>query len=340
MQSDLYPGFDVIEPMKIGKPKSDADLQRAMTNGQYFGQIKKDGAFYQIVKNDNGDVGIFGRGISKTTGFFTEKSANVPHIVEWAKECIPNNSNLMTEIYYPGKTSKDTMKVMGCLSDKAITRQQKTGDIHCFVQDCVKWGGQSLIDVAAIERVEYLNTIRGDIDWLEIADVYTRNLPDVLEKAFALGEEGMVFKQKDAFYYPGKRPVGKTIKAKTEDTLDCVITGVVEPLKEYTGKDVNSWSYWEEGVPVTKGYAKNWIAGFSLGAFTDKGDLETFGTVTSGMTDFLRADGRINPQKYLGQTVEIQCMSIDKQERTLRHARLIKFRDDKPAQDCLVKDIF
>lgn len=340
MQSELYPGFDVVEPMKIGKPKNEADLQRAMINGQYFGQLKKDGAFYQVVKNNNGEVGVFGRGISKKTGFFTEKSENVPHIVEWAKEYVPNGSNLMTEIYYPGETSKDAMKVMGCLPDKAIVRQKKKGEIHCFIQDCVRWGNNSLIDTTAIKRVEYLEQLRNNIEWLEIADVYTRDLSNILEKAFESGEEGMVFKHKNSIYYPGKRPVGKTLKAKTEDSLDCVITGVVEPLREYTGKDVDTWTYWESGEPVTKGYAKNWIAGFSIGAFTLDGQLETFGTVTSGMTDFLRADGRVNLQKYLGRTIEIQCMSVDKDEHTLRHARLVRFRDDKPAQDCLIQDIF
>ena len=333
--------FNVIEPMKIGKPKNDADLRRAMENGSYFGQLKKDGAFYQIVKNDVGEVGVFSRTVSKKTGTFVEKSENVPHITDWAKEILPPNTNIMTEIYYPGKTSKDAITIMGCLPDKAVKRQeQEYGFIHCFIQDCVKWEGKELLDMPAIERVGYLERLRDNLSWLEVADIYEENLPALLSEAFASGEEGMVFKKKNAGYFPGKRPVGITMKAKTEDTIDCVITGFTEPQKVYTGKNLGSWNLWEGDVPITKGYAQGWIGGYKLGAYDEYGNVETFGTVVSGLTDSLLEDGAKHPEKYLGSVVEIQCMSVDKNEHTLRHARLKQFRPDKPASDCRTSEIF
>jgi hypothetical protein len=82
MKHPDFPGFDIVEPMKIHAPKSEQDLMEKINSGAYIGSIKKDGALYQIQKNAEGNIGIFSRTISKKNGFFVEKSANVPHIVE------------------------------------------------------------------------------------------------------------------------------------------------------------------------------------------------------------------------------------------------------------------
>ena len=47
-----------------------------------------------------------------------------------------------------------------------------------------------------------------------------------------------------------------------------------------------------------------------------------------------------NPNKYIGKVVALDCMSIDKKERTLRHPVFKEFREDKPAKDCLISEIF
>lgn len=329
-------------PQLINKPKSEADLHQRLVSGDYFGEIKKDGALYQIVKDVKGEVFLFSRTISKRTGFYVNKIDNVPHIKEWAIDCLPNDSILLGEIYYPGLTSKDVTKVMGALPDKAIARQNNN-PIHYYVHDILRWQGISFLSKSNIERYEILLDVPiypyEELPWLEMTEAYTDNLPAILESVFAAGEEGMVFKKKDGLYLPGKRPT-YNVKAKTEDTVDAIITGFVAPERVYTGKELDSWGYWEGDIPVTKAYANGWIAGIEIGAWDNNGHIIPFASVTSGMTDFLRNDMAVNSTKYLGKVVEVQCMSKDKDAMSLRHPRLVRIRDDKKGTDCRLTDIF
>ena len=329
-------------PQLINKPKSEADLQQRLVSGDYFGEIKKDGALYQIVKDVKGEVFLFSRTISKKTGFYVNKIDNVPHIKEWAIDCLPNDSILLGEIYYPGLTSKDVTKVMGALPDKAISRQNNN-PIHYYVHDILRWQGVRFLSKSNIERYEILLDVPiypyEELPWLEMTEAYTDNLPAILESVFAAGEEGMVFKKKDGLYLPGKRPT-YNVKAKTEDTVDAIITGFVAPERVYTGKELDSWGYWEGDIPVTKAYANGWIAGIEIGAWDNNGHVIPFASVTSGMTDFLRDDMAVNPTKYLGKVVEVQCMSKDKNAMSLRHPRLVQIREDKEGTDCKLTDIF
>ena len=326
-------------PQLINKPKSEADLYERITSGDYFGEVKKDGALYQIVKDINGEVFLFSRTVSKKTGFYVNKIDNVPHIKEWAEYTLPNDSILLGEIYYPGLTSKDVTKVMGALPAKAIDRQ-KNNPIHYYVHDILRYNGVSFLSKSNLERYNILvdTSLSGD-SWLELAGIYTENLPAVLDSVFAAGEEGMVFKKKDGLYLPGKRPT-YNVKAKTEDTVDAIITGFVAPEHVYTGKELDSWGYWEGDTPVTKAYANGWVAGIEIGAWDSNGRIIPFASVTSGMTDFLRNDMAINSTKYLGKVVEVQCMSKDKDAMSLRHPRLVQIRDDKEGPDCRLTDLF
>lgn len=338
MISSLYPDFDIIEPMKINKFKDELDFQQTVESGEYLASEKKDGAFYQVMKNAKGEVAVFSRTVSKKTGFFVEKGDNVPHIVEWAKTYLPNDTTLVTEIYYPGKTSKDVTRVMGCLADKAIERQEGN-PIHVYVHDVLRWAGIDLVNKPTIERVSWLEYIPDVEDYVDVAKYYTENQVAELNAIWADGGEGMVFKKASAVYSPGKRPRGYK-KAKTEDELDAVIMGFVEPERTYTGKELDSWLYWENDTPVTKAYHNGWKAGIEVGLYLSDGQLVSIGTVTSGMTDFLRQDMAANPVDYLGKVASLQCMSIDSEEHTMRHSRLLEIRGDKPASDCVWESVF
>ena len=61
---------------------------------------------------------------------------------------------------------------------------------------------------------------------------------------------------------------------------------------------------------------------------------------SSGLTDTDREKMSTNPEEYIGHVFEFSCMSIDKKERTLRHPRLVRKREDKNAKDCILEEIF
>lgn len=361
----LYPGAGglMLEPQLIHKG-TDSQLKNC-EDGTWFAQLKKDGALYMYVKGFGGENYLFGRTVSKKTGLLTEKSANVPHIIE-AFHDIPNGTIILGEIYYPGKTSKDVTSIMGCLPAKAIERQNKDyGPIHYYIYDCLGYNGTSLLKYDNWTRYQVLQAIwKHDIvegsviPWtLELAAAVDENIYASIGKALAAGEEGMVVKKKTALYKPGKRPQ-TMLKAKQVDHIDAVIIGFKDPVAEYTGKEIESWQYWvgvddhEErlpigyhygnpaAIPVTKHYYYNWKNAIEIGAYDNEGNIHSIGTIASGLTDYIREDMSLHPEEYLGKVVEIQCMMKDNKEKTLRHGFFLQIRYDKPAKECLLEDIF
>ena len=292
----LYPGAGelMIEPQLIHKG-TDAQL-KACDDGTWFAQLKKDGALYMFVKGANGENYLFGRTKSKVTGLLTEKSANIPHIVEVFHD-LPYSTVLLGEIYYPGKTSKNVTSIMGCLPQKAYDRQFKEGygPIHYYVYDCLEYNGVSLLPYDNWSRYEITKAIfkkhiipNSVIPFtVELAEAVEEEIYSAIGQALSNGEEGMVVKKKTGFYEPGKRP-STMLKAKQVDFIDVVITGFKDPVIEYTGKEIENWQFWVNGydgshfpiglhygediaVPVTKHHYFGWKNAIEIGAYDEKG---------------------------------------------------------------------
>ena len=377
--SQLYPGAEnlMIQPMLIHKG-SDSQLKTADQSGEYFAQIKKDGSLYMFVKGINGENYLFGRTVSKKTGLLTEKSANIPHIIS-ILDRVPNGTILLGEVYYPGKTSKDVTSIMGCLPKKAVDRQQgQYGLIHYYIYDCLSFNGISLLKydnwtrylvtqkifekyslqkaytITKYDKEGNLLSQENEFSTIELAPIITEDLYPAIGKALAAGEEGLVFKKKTGLYEPGKRPT-TMLKAKQVDYIDAVIIGFKDPTKEYYGKEIENWEYWVDendarlpiglhygtaAIPVTKHYYYDWKNAIEIGAYDEKGNIHSIGTIASGLTDSIRQGMAEHPEKYLHKVVEIQCMMKDNKEKTLRHGFFLQIRDDKNETECKISDIF
>lgn len=353
----MYPEAKMIPAMKIWKLPDSKEhmLSELCTNGDYFAQEKVDGYFYELEKTENHTY-LFSRNVSKTTGCLSEKSENVPHIIA-ALKCLPANTIIIGEIYYPGKTSKNVTTVMGCLPKEAQLRQ-KNNPIHFYLHDIIEYDGVDLINTPAIDRYKILRAVwnrynLSSFDFLRLAEIYEENIEEKLAEILASGGEGIVLKKKCLPYYPDLRPAWSTIKVKQMDTVDLVCIGFCDATKEYTGKELNNWPYWEtaEGNlifgehsenchPVTKPYYFGWKTAMRIGAFDGLGKLIEIGTVSSGLTDEDREKMATHPEEYLNKVFEFSCMSLDKKEHTLRHPRIVKRRDDKSAKDCKISEIF
>lgn len=66
----LYPGAKIYGAMKFWSlPKNKIHMIEEMCgNGDYFGQTKKDGNWYEFSKAEDGTPYLFSRGISVKTG--------------------------------------------------------------------------------------------------------------------------------------------------------------------------------------------------------------------------------------------------------------------------------
>lgn len=370
--SEFFPGAEdlMIQPMLIWTlPSNKKDkLSEICASGEYFAEEKLDGALYQFCRTDKGNY-LFGRTVSVKNGLLTNKIDNVPHI-DSALSCLPCGTVIVGEIYVPGGTSKNVTSIMGCLPAEAIKRQDKQGKIKYYLHDMIFYNGEDMQSWGAEARYQKLVEVWNkfhleQFDFLRLAESFDTGIEERLSQILAAGGEGIVLKKKDAPYSEGKRPAWATIKCKQMDTIDLVCTRAIEATKEYTGKELETWPYWQERSerdqngeytwlssegqyyedylhnphiyrPVTKPYFYGWKTAIGIGAYDNEGNLKEIGTVSSGLTDEMRA--RLDD--YVGQVVSLQCMSIDRKEKTLRHPIVKAWRDDKNAAECKLSEVF
>lgn len=358
---ELYPEAKMYPAMLINKG-TETLLKTACGSGNYFGQLKKDGYWYQFEKHQNSTY-LFSRSASTVTKLQAEKSANVPHIIE-ALGDLPAETILIGEVYYPNGTSKNVTSIMGCLAKKAVERQENEyGFIHYYIHDILMYNGINFIEhkTSNWDRYQILSKIfkLHGLDkyvFMELAEAWEDDLYSRVGDALDSGEEGMVIKAKDGVYEPGKRPAAN-IKAKKVDFADVIICGFEEPTKEYYGKGLESWDYWirtsdemrmqgkfygKDGyTAVTKPYYYKWMnSRIKIGVYDNNSKLINIGTIHSGISDELKADMSAAPDKYLNKVCAIQMMEVDKKEKTIRHGFFKHMRPDKDACTCLVQDVF
>ena len=274
--SELFPGAEalmvpagLIWKLPAGKEHM---MSEVCESGDYFAEEKIDGAFYMFVTGsghgstlDAQQSYLFGRTVSKVTGLMTEKGGNVPHIMN-ALCGLPPQTALIGEIYYPGGTAKNTVTIMGCLPEEAIKRQQAEngpGYIHYYIHDIISYDGVNLMNTGAWDRWRILSAVwtkhhLDSFDFLRLARPVEHNIEDEVSRILASGGEGMVLKKRTAVYVPGKRPAWDSIKFKQMDDTDLVCTRVIPATREYTGKDIETWPYWEVAYPVWHGSWDDW----------------------------------------------------------------------------------
>ena len=297
---------------------------------------------------------------------FVQKQDNVPHITEALIDYFPDETVVLGEVTYwndNSKTSKDVTKIMGSLPKKAIQRQEDSGDfLYFYIFDVLMYDGEDVSGLAYEDRISILekhNEEHLPSQYLPIATFYRPeeyDLEELTVNFLESGSEGVMLMKRDERYHWDKRPAWTSIKIKQEtmETVDVVITGFVSPTKEFRGEHISEHIYWENvktgervegryyGQPgylaVSKAYFYNWNVGFTYGAYYGKTVLE-IGRVVN-ITDALKEDTAVNPEKYLGKVLELRAMSIDQEGRSLRHAVIERIRDDKPATDCKYEDIF
>lgn len=181
----------------------------------------------------------------------------------------------------------------------------------------------------------------------------------------ATGGEGVIIKPIDGQY---KHKRGwEYSKIKKFLTREMIIMGFSEPTKEYQGKAPKDWSYYEDGIPVTKHYYNKQVGNLLLGVIISKKEYETIakdkrGEVKSpsevlgggcgydenyyimqvcecsGFDDATREYFTRNRKKLLGHVVEVKANEIMRDSGRLRHPRYERMRSDKEPLRCIWSD--
>ena len=373
--------FGEMEAMKYYAPPSTWSDEKKRENarmkiysGEWYGAEKKDGYFAKLIKDEDGNIILYSRSRG-VNGKFADKHEWVPHLQPFF-DALPAGTCLLGELYFPSQPgSRNVTTIMGCLVDKAIARQEKGEKLHFYVFDMLAEDNESFMKMAAEERfdrVAGLEYYRGPFEYVSFAHYeHGADLNILLQEILARGDEGVVITKGEGLYEPGKRPSKTTLKIKKElkQTIDCFFTGRGSaPTKEYTGKEIETWTYWENTVngaktnaemykeykngcpiiPVTKGYFNGWYGSLEIGVLrhkvgskckingVDYEDTEVFPIGwLSGLPDEMKAD----PKKYAFKPMEVTAMEYDSINHSLRHGKMVGWRKDLTLADCTYEKI-
>lgn len=370
--------FKEMEVMRYWSPpaswsddKKRENARSKIFSGDFLGAEKRDGYFAKLVKDEDGNIGLYSRS-RNVKGEFPEKHEWVPHLQPFF-DSLPNGTCFLAELYLPSAPgSKNITSLMGCLKEKAIARQKQGEKLHFYIFDVLAWSGKSWLSESAEKRFSFINNYCAAAEYVTCAHyVSGKELWDMLQEILSTDGEGAVITHKDGLYEPGKRPSKTTLKIKKElkHTIDCFFTGAASsPTKEYTGKELETWKYWEslvdgsksegehykeysEGasiIPITKGWFYGWYGSLEIGVFKHKPghackikdqiyqDVEICSLgYLSGLTEEIKAD----PKKYAFKPIEVTAMELDMSSFTLRHGKLVAFRPDLNITECTYEKI-
>ena len=130
------------------------------------------------------------------------------------------------------------------------------------------------------------------------------------ELIVATGGEGLIVKPKNGKYLHKRG--WEYSKIKKFLTREMIVLGFSEPTKEYTGKEVRKWGFWEEVatgrkvmgnfygdkkyMPVTKHYYYNQVGNLLLGVLLTEEEVESI------------------PKNKLGHLYPTDCVNIDRED--------------------------
>ena len=337
-----------------GDPKEEA--KKRIFSEEWLGARKMDGVFAKFIKDEDGNMMLLSRS-RNVNGEFPNKIDHVPHLFDFFNS-LPNGTCLLGEIYFPShEGSNEVTKIMGCITDKAIERQ-KNDPLHYYIFDILAFDNVSFMPFRAEDRFNYINEIKNKYNYknIEFANYYKGlELWNMIQETLASGGEGGVIIHKDSKYQPGKRSTKVSLKIKKElqDTIDCFFTGrISSPARDYTGKDIENWKYWENirtgklinapmfneyykgepYEPVTKSYYMGMAGSLEIGVYQNN-KIKPIGYL-SGLSEEIK----MNYDKYKMRVIEVTAMQLT-DDKMLRHPKFIRFRDDKQPQECLWEQI-
>ncbi len=356
LEAEKYYSF----PAKY-KGDAKAETRHMIMNGEYTGSEKKDGFYCRIIKDEDDNIILQGRK-KGVDGTYANKASYVPQLKCFFKR-LPLGTCLLCEIYLPNERgSRNITKILGCLEEKALQRQEKEENkLHLYVFDVWCYDNKSYLKEKYEKRVQLIKEISESITspYVEYAQFYSGpQLWNFLGEVLANGGEGVVITKNKSIPEPGKRTTRKTLKIKMEieQTIDAFIDGKYKLSdRDYAGKTpLQEYPYWENDrthekvcvnkfkeftsgepwIPIKKQYYLGLASAVSVSVFRDGKPYHI--AWISNLDDTVREDIIRKPDKVINKVVELSAMEIEKKDDTysLRHGKIIRWRNDKDYTEC------
>ena len=368
-----------IEPMKYWAPTSSMSpetkrqhLEQMAANGNYIWSRKYDGNWSRAVITSNRNA-LQTRGISKKTGTYGEIQNKVFFWDNVVNAFQNGDTVILGEVYLPGGIDKDVGAILRCLDPKALARQ-KDQKLEWRIFDVLVLDGVDMMNTPIEERIKYIPKVVSRINSPLVMGInyysMDENFFDDLNTIFAEGGEGAVCYKRSSIYIPGKRgpSAWETCKVKQEIStdIDCFITGIEPAVRDYTGKDIENWNFWEnertgEKIigeyyneynlgrtirPISKGYYYGWPGAIYTGVYDQNGKIIPLCKV-AGLTEEFKTALRDNYEEWDHCPLTIGGMMVSTAQAntngigiSIRHPYIKSIRkEDITEQDCTLEKI-
>ncbi len=222
------------------------------------------------------------------------------------------------EIYHPGIKVEQLSGYLN-RNEYPIPEHIRKG-FRYYIFDILTWSDKVATSIPLKYRLELLLSLRRTIESASLmlrlvpSFQYNGNKAGILEhfdKIIANKGEGIVLKNMDSLYYPGKRPENVWYKMKKTVTHDFVVMGFEAGKGKYLGM----------------------VGSIRCGAWKD-GELIHICNA-AGMTDIERQDMSDNYEKWIGRVVEVR--GFEDTDKSVKEGQFVRVRDDKPSRECEVE---
>lgn len=282
---------------------------------------------------------------------------------------VPDDSILEGFGLEPGTTQLNLTSAL-LASDKQITLDfQKHYPLKLMLFDIIVFDGKDLTKLPLSERLQYREIVYNEMVEAGFVIEKPKNNRDLNltveefhKKMLIEGEEGSIVKTLDGIYDMSgsrshnawiklKRSVGDTVATSLGDTIDGFVTG----FHNIVGSDNNSWrvSTVEFSVYLSDNNIKDLdtnIDLFNIDLNEEvKREIKVIANVSGLTEDEARSISEPDPdnpgfcrlkKEAYGMVAELNGQDISPRSLTLTHPRIIRWRDDKPMDQCEVSKEF
>ncbi|WP_377645195.1 ATP-dependent DNA ligase [Oryzobacter terrae] len=313
-----------LRPMLAGSAKTTAEALASMADGPLLVDGKLDGIRVQVHRR-GGEVTVFTRSLDEVT-------ERLPEVVE-AVAALPGGDLVLDGeaivIEEGGRPAPFQVTGSRTASSVGVDRLRDEVPLTTYLFDVLHADGRDLVDATALERHEVLSALAPHLLVPRLVTTDPGAAQQFFDDLVTAGHEGVVVKEGASPYAAGRRGSG-WVKVKPTHTLDLVVLAV------------------ERG----SGRRQGWLSNIHLGARDPStGGFVMIGKTFKGMTDeMLRWQTERFTELAVGDTsgyvvevrpeqvVEIALDGLQRSSRypggvALRFARVLRYRDDKTAED-------
>jgi DNA ligase D-like protein (predicted ligase)/DNA ligase D-like protein (predicted polymerase)/DNA ligase D-like protein (predicted 3'-phosphoesterase) len=207
---------DPIEPM-LARP-----AEKLPDSPDYVYEVKWDG-IRAMISLDEGQIRIHGRNRMEFTKQFPELI--IPEQAFRAASGLFDGEIVCLEA--DGRPHfKNVIHRMQQTTDGGIARARAKHPAFCYLFDCLYLDGRAIINEPLTRRREWLqDAVKKDVPYR--ASEVIEDGPAFFEAVKEMGLEGMMAKQRNSTYLPGKRS-DSWLKIKTRQTIECLIIGYTQ----------------------------------------------------------------------------------------------------------------